>query len=208
MCTACFEIGEAVEWGPRVFQLDYRIALPIIDVALLIMVERYAAKFIALVQVQSAGRGVTDAGCIRQHSIEYRLKFSGRIELIILSTSDVAVCCSSDSERSRVRSLHLVEQAYILDCNHCLVGESGQQTESASGRKGCGFFALQRDDAENGSLSHHRYGKSGAHADEVDEGLAAGSRSYSGSARTSGTWIVRPSRIARPKSEPRSGSVE
>lgn len=33
-------------------------------------------------------------------------------------------------------------------------------------------------------------------------------RLYSGSARTSGTWIVRPSRIARPKVDPRSGRAK
>ena len=31
------------------------------------------------------------------------------------------------------------------------------------------FFALQRDDTDNGSLPHHRYGKPGAHGDKVSQ---------------------------------------
>ncbi len=46
-----------------------------------------------------------------------------------LSTSDVAVCCSSDSLRSSRARLHLVEQAHVLDRDHGLVGESRYQLD-------------------------------------------------------------------------------
>ena len=46
-----------------------------------------------------------------------------------LSTSAVAVCCCSDSLRSSVRCLHFVEQADVLDRDHGLVGESGDEID-------------------------------------------------------------------------------
>ena len=43
--------------------------------------------------------------------------------MITFSTSDVAVCCSSDfSQLGRALLLRL-EQAHVLDRYHCLVGE-------------------------------------------------------------------------------------
>ena len=39
------------------------------------------------------------------------------------STSDVAVCCSSNSESSVVRALNLVEQTNILDRDDRLIGK-------------------------------------------------------------------------------------
>ena len=42
-------------------------------------------------------------------------------------TSEVAVCCSSNSVRSRVRRLHLLEQLDIADGDHGLIGEGLQQ---------------------------------------------------------------------------------
>ena len=44
------------------------------------------------------------------------------------STSDVAVCCSSDSEIARAR-LQLVEQPRVLDRDHRLVGEVRDQLD-------------------------------------------------------------------------------
>ena len=46
-----------------------------------------------------------------------------------LSTSAVAVCCCSDSVRSSVRCLHLVEQPHVLDRDHGLVGEGLHQLD-------------------------------------------------------------------------------
>ena len=55
--------------------------------------------------------------------------------LITLSTSAVAVCCCSDSLRSSVR-LHFLEQPYILDRDHGLVGEGLDKCELPV-RNGC-----------------------------------------------------------------------
>ena len=46
---------------------------------------------------------------------------------MISRTSDVAVCCSSDSVRSGVLGLHLVEQPDVLDGDHGLVSEGLKQ---------------------------------------------------------------------------------
>ena len=52
-----------------------------------------------------------------------------------LSTSDVAVCCSSDSVRSSVRCLHLVEQPRVLDRDHRLVGEGRDKLDLLVGER-------------------------------------------------------------------------
>ena len=51
------------------------------------------------------------------------------------STSLVAVCCSSDSVRSSVRCLHLVEQPHVLDGDHRLVGEGLNQLDLLVGER-------------------------------------------------------------------------
>ena len=45
------------------------------------------------------------------------------------STSDVAVCCSSASDRFTRAPLHLLEQADVLDRDQCLVGEGRSQLD-------------------------------------------------------------------------------
>ena len=40
-----------------------------------------------------------------------------------LSTSAVAVCCSSASREIAVPRLHLLEQPHVLDGDHSLIGE-------------------------------------------------------------------------------------
>ena len=50
-----------------------------------------------------------------------------------LSTSAVAVCCWRDS---LVRAcLHLIEQAYVLDRDHRLIGEGGDQLDLFFGER-------------------------------------------------------------------------
>ena len=47
--------------------------------------------------------GLADARRVLQHGLEHRLQLAGRAEMTC-STSEVAVCCSSASESSRVRA--------------------------------------------------------------------------------------------------------
>ena len=53
--------------------------------------------------------------------------------LMTLSTSEVAVCCCSNSSRSRVFGLNLVEQPSVLDSDHSLVGECFQKFDLGIG---------------------------------------------------------------------------
>ena len=63
---------------------------------------RDRAEAIALGQVHDAELGPADAHRVLQHGLEHRLQLAGRAEMTC-STSEVAVCCSSDSVRSSVR---------------------------------------------------------------------------------------------------------
>ena len=67
-------------------------------------------------------------------------------------TSEVAVCCSSDSESSCVRCLHLVEQTHVLDCNHRLVGKCCYKL-NLLGRKWLRRLSCHGHDADAASLS-------------------------------------------------------
>ena len=52
-----------------------------------------------------------------------------------LSTSAVAVCCSSDSRKIACARLHLVEQPHVLDRDHRLVGEGLDQIDLFVGKR-------------------------------------------------------------------------
>ena len=58
---------------------------------------------LAIIQQQVAEFGLTNPRRIFQHRIEHRLKSPGE-PLMTCSTSEVAVCCSSDSVNSLVRA--------------------------------------------------------------------------------------------------------
>ena len=72
-----------------------------------------------------------------------------------LSTSVVAVCCSSDSLQLARARLHLVEQAHVLDRDHRLVGEGGHQLDLLVGERPY-RLALQNDDPDRRSFPHER----------------------------------------------------
>ena len=58
---------------------------------------------VALVAVKHAKVGLADARRVREHGVEHGLSSPGELEMTC-STSEVAVCCSSDSLSSRVRA--------------------------------------------------------------------------------------------------------
>ena len=51
------------------------------------------------------------------------------------STSEVAVCCSSASDKLARARLHLVEQPHVLDRDHRLVGEGRDQFDLLVGER-------------------------------------------------------------------------
>ena len=62
----------------------------------------YVAQGVAVPAADSSSHCIADADGVLQHGLEHWLKIAGELEMT-LSTSDVAVCCSSASSRSRVR---------------------------------------------------------------------------------------------------------
>ena len=72
------------------------------------------------------------------------------------STCEVAVCCSSDSESSRVRCLLRFEQAHVLDCDDGLVGEGFQQLDVLD-RERSGRGTSDGDRSDGVRLVKHRY---------------------------------------------------
>ena len=86
-----------LRWGP-----DQWIATSLLNKCLRCAMHRNSPKGISFASIQNAELGLADADCILQHRLEHRLQLAGRTEMTF-STSDVAVCCSSDSVRSSVR---------------------------------------------------------------------------------------------------------
>ena len=66
---------------------------------------RHEAKGVPVPAVDAAKHGVADAYRFLQHGFKDRLKIAQGELLITRSTSDVAVCCSSASVSSVVRSV-------------------------------------------------------------------------------------------------------
>ena len=134
---------------------------------------------LAVIQIHCAEFGPADT-----HGVFQDLSNSGasssRELLIAPSTSDVAVCCSSDSARSRSRP-HLFKQTNILDRDHRLVGEGGDQLDLLL-RVGLRHRLGHEDYADDGSIAHQRRAESRPVAADLLRRLHV----YSGSASTSG----------------------
>ena len=63
---------------------------------------RHEVQGVAIPAIDISKIGVADTDGILQHGCKHRLKIAGEL-LMTCSTSDVAVCCSIASSRSRVR---------------------------------------------------------------------------------------------------------
>ena len=86
----------------------------------------------------------------------------GELEMTC-STSEVAVCCSSASVKLARARLHLVEQPHVLDRDHRLVGEGGDQFDLLVGERPY-RRALQDDDADRPSFAQQRDAEHGPRA--------------------------------------------
>ena len=77
---------------------------------------------IALVEeISCRSVGLADPHRVRQHGLKHRLQLTRRRQ-ITLQNLEVAVCCSSDSERSRCAP-QLIKQPGVLDGDDGLVGK-------------------------------------------------------------------------------------
>ena len=75
----------------------------------------------------------------------------GELEMTC-STSEVAVCCSSASDKLARPRLHLVEQPHVLDRDHRLVGEGSDQLDLLFGER-AHSFALHDEDPDWGPFA-------------------------------------------------------
>ncbi len=78
------------------------------------------------------------------------------LSLMSCRISDVAVCSSSDSDRSRVALLDLAEQAGVVDRDCGLVGERLQEGDLVVGVP-AGLLAGEADRADGRTAAHHRH---------------------------------------------------
>ena len=83
----------------------------------------------------AVARRRTAAAAFSSDRVEHRLQRRRSSALMTSSTSAVAVCCSSDSVRSSVRWLQLVEQPRVLDGDDGLVGEGRHQLDLLVGER-------------------------------------------------------------------------
>ena len=80
--------------------------------------------------------------------------------LMTCSTSEVAVCCSSDSA-DRGALLHVVEQPHVLDRDHGLVGEGGDQLDLFLGER-TNRTARQYEHPDEIAFAQERHAEHGA----------------------------------------------
>ena len=92
-----------------------------------------SSKSISLTKIQRAEFGPANTSCVLQQRLEDRRELAGD-ELMTRNTSDVADCCSNDSRCSS-------QQPRILNRDHRLVGEGGDQLELVVGK----WFHLMAD---------------------------------------------------------------
>ena len=90
--------------------------------------------------------------------LKYRLKSPGEL-LMTWSTSTVAVCCSSDSVSSSRALLLRLEQPRVLDGDHRLVGEGGDQLDLLIGKR-AHLIAAERKGADCRPIAQERHAES------------------------------------------------
>ncbi len=76
------------------------------------------------------------------------------------STSEVAVCCSSDFGELGGARLHLVEQPHVLDRDHRLVGKGGDQLDLPVGERP-NLVTRQDDHADRAAFAQQRNAENG-----------------------------------------------
>ena len=87
-----------------------------------------AVKHFSIVEVEGAELGSADARRILQHSLEHRLQLAGRAANDLQHLRGRGLLLQRLGELSRAR-LHLVKQPHVLDRDHRLVGEGGEQLD-------------------------------------------------------------------------------
>ena len=119
------------------------------------------------------------------------------------NTSDVAVCCSSDSVSSPGARLHLIEQTCVFDRNHRLVGKGSHQLNLLVSER-IDYRSGQHQDADRRRPPRVRgTAKNGAHPSNPTTPSTRGPLRVHQN-RLDIRECVRPSNNARPAMLPRS----
>ena len=91
-------------------------------------VQRRAAKAVSFAQPHDAVAGLAEPRRIRQHGLEHRLQLAGRAGDDAEHLRGRGLLLQRLGQLARAR-LHLVEQPHVLDRDHRLVGEGGDQLD-------------------------------------------------------------------------------
>jgi hypothetical protein len=113
-----------------------------------------------LVDLQVAEIGLADAGCVLQHGLEHRLELAGRSADDLEHLGGRGLLLQRLGELAGAR-LDLVEQPHVLDRDHRLVGEGGDQVDLLL-RERLDPGAGQEQHADRGSLAQQRNAERGA----------------------------------------------
>ena len=116
-------------------------------------------------QIQGAELGLADARRVRQHGLEHRLQLAGRARDDLQHLGGRGLLLQRLGQLARAR-LHLVEQPHVLDRDHRLVGEGGDQLDLLVGERlepssasdtmtPIGLPFAQQRDAEHGAIAVH-----------------------------------------------------
>ena len=95
--------------------------------------QRNDAKCISLAEIQIAELGLADARRVLQHGLEHRLQLAGRAADDLQHLRGRRLLLQRLGELARAR-LHLFKQPRILDGDHRLVGEGGDQLDLLVGK--------------------------------------------------------------------------
>ena len=183
------DLFRARETAQRVFgaRTDDRLALPLLDIGRRQAVHRDRAETVALGKPQNAELGAADARGIVQHGLNTGSSSPGELEMT-RSTSEVAVCCSSASESSRVRAC---TSSNSRTFSIAITAWSAKVWTSSIclSANGCGSLRVRTQHADGNSFPQHRHAE---HRAYVANRRASGQSGYSGSACRSTTWTDLP----------------
>ena len=125
MWTTCLVVATRSSGVPGLSRRSTHGITPQIDIAFLAMCTATARKISPSRRNKIAELGLTDAGCICQHALKTGSSSPGELEMTF-STSEVAVCWSSDSQSSVRWRSSLSSRVFSMAIDG-LIGESLQQ---------------------------------------------------------------------------------
>ena len=112
-----------------------------------------------VVAVQHAELGLANARGVLQHGLEYRRQLAGRAGNDLQHLGGCGLLLQRFAQLARAR-LHLVEQAHVLDRDHRLVGEGGDELDLPVG-EWANLVTRQYDHADRAAFAQERNAENG-----------------------------------------------